>query len=276
MLHIQSLSVGYTDRLILRDFNLDILPGQVLAVAGPNGTGKSTLIRTISGVLPLRSGTISVDERDLTHVGFHERARYMAVVPQALSLPDDFSVYQTVLMGRTPHLDWLGHTNPHDHALVCAALKQTNVASFAERKIGQLSGGEQQLVLLARALAQDTPVLLLDEPTSHLDIEHQTRILNLVRKLALETNRVVLMVLHDLNQASLYADRIALLSGGQLFALGIPCEVLTSENLSAVYHIPTMIVPHPVYGTPLVLPDTQPASQMDSHPAYLVNTMQDV
>ena len=255
MLQIRSLSVGYTERLVLQDLSLEIVPGQVLAVVGPNGTGKSTLIRAISGVLKPRSGSIQVKGQDITAMDYRQRARYMAVVPQAHSLPANYSVYQTVLLGRTPYLSWLGQSNSADHELVRSALVQTRISALAERKIGQLSGGEQQLVLLARALAQDTPVLLLDEPTSHLDIEHQSRILSLTRQLALETNRAVLMVIHDLNLAALYADRVALLCEGKVHAFGTPCDVLTSENLAAVYHIPTVVVPHPVYGTPLVVPD---------------------
>jgi ABC-type cobalamin/Fe3+-siderophores transport system ATPase subunit len=268
MLKIKSLSVGYNNHPVLDDLNLEILPGQVLAVVGPNGTGKTTLIRAISGVLRPRAGQIRFDGRDLSHVNFHARARFIAVVPQAQSLPSDFSVYQAVLLGRTPHLNWLGHTGPRDHELVQAALEQASLSSLAEKQIGQLSGGEQQLVLLARALAQETPVLLLDEPTSHLDIEHQMHILTLVRKMALETNRAVLMIVHDLNLAALYADRIALLSNGRLFAIGVPSEVLTHENLSVVYHVSVAVVTHPIYGTPLILPGNLPATQVPSPSKY--------
>ena len=126
---------------------------------------------------------------------------------------------------------------------------------MAERRIGELSGGEQQRVLLARALAQDTPILLLDEPTTHLDLQHQSNLLNLVRLLASEKSLCVLMVLHDLNLAGLYADRVALISKGGIHAIGKPEEVLTAQNLSSVYHVPVDVIPHPEYGTPLVLPD---------------------
>jgi iron complex transport system ATP-binding protein len=255
MLNIQSLTIGYSNHPILSDLTMNVPPGQVLAVVGPNGTGKTTLIRTISGVIPSIDGTIQFGQRKLEHSGINERARFVAVVPQAHSLPNNFSIFQTVLLGRTPYLNWLGHTGSADNEIVEAALKKTGLTGMTDRLIGELSGGEQQLVLLARALAQDTPILLLDEPTAHLDIEHQSHILSLVRNLALETNKVVLMVVHDLNLAALYADRIAMLSQSRLYALGSPDEVLTSENLGAVYHIPTTVIPHPVYGTPLVLPE---------------------
>jgi iron complex transport system ATP-binding protein len=176
-------------------------------------------------------------------------------VPQARELPGAFSVYQTVLLGRTPYLSWLGKAGTRDHAVVSLSLERTDLVDMAERRIGELSGGEQQRVLLARALAQDTPIILLDEPTTHLDLQHQSNLLNLVRLLAREKSLCVLMVLHDLNLAGLYADRVALLANGSIYAIGKPEDVLTAQNLSTVYHVAVDVIPHPEYGTPLVLPD---------------------
>jgi iron complex transport system ATP-binding protein len=184
-----------------------------------------------------------------------QRARFMAVVPQARQLPGAFSVYQTVALGRTPYLGWLGKTGKSDDLAVQKALEQTQLSQLAERMVGSLSGGEQQRVLLARALAQSTPILLMDEPTTHLDLEHQTVLLNLVRSLAAEQNLAVLAALHDLNLASLYADRVALIAAGKIQAVGTPQQVLTSEQLSRVYHVTVQVMPHPQYGSPLVLPD---------------------
>jgi iron complex transport system ATP-binding protein len=184
-----------------------------------------------------------------------QRARLMAVVPQARELPGAFTVYQTVLLGRTPYLGWLGNAGQSDHAAVRRALEQTQATELAERHVGELSGGEQQRVLLARSLAQDAPVMLLDEPTTHLDLQHQSNLLNLVRTLAQEKDLTVLMVLHDLNLASLYADQVALMVAGRVHAFGLPGEVLTSENLTAVYRVPVSVIPHPEYGKPLILPD---------------------
>lgn len=258
MLQIQSLSVRYNGHDILNDVNLSIVPGQILSVIGPNGAGKSTLIRSISGVLALRQGKITVDGKDLTRMTAMQRARYLSVVPQARELPGAFDVYQAVLLGRTPFLGWLGRTGQHDHRLVDYALQATGLTHLAHRRLGTLSGGEQQRVLLARALAQDTPILLLDEPTTHLDLEHQSSILSLLRNLATEKHLAVLLVLHDLNLAALYSDRIAVVWQGSIGYEGSPEEVLTSENLSKVYHVPVQVIAHPEYGTPLILPESRP------------------
>jgi len=255
MLHIQSLSAAYGDHLILDHLDLEIPRGQILAVVGPNGAGKSTLVRTLSGVHPPLHGKVTLDGLDLIHLPPMQRARLVAVVPQARELPNAFTVYQTVLLGRTPYLGWLGAAGRVDHAVVRQALDMTSLLELSDRPVGQLSGGEQQRVLLARALAQDSPVLLLDEPTTHLDLQHQSNLLNLVRSLAREKNLTVLMVLHDLNLASLYADQVALMTSGKIFASGSPAAVLTMQNLTQVYHVPVKVIPHPEYGKPLILPD---------------------
>jgi iron complex transport system ATP-binding protein len=255
MLRIQSLSVAYDGHVVLEELNLEVRRGEILAVVGPNGVGKSTLVRALSGVIPPKRGQIILDGLDITRLSPIHRARLMAVVPQARELPGAFTVYQTVLLGRTPYLSWLGIAGNGDHAAVRQALEHTHALELAERRVGELSGGEQQRVLLARALAQEAPVLLLDEPTTHLDLQHQSNLLNLVRKQAREKNLTILMVLHDLNLASLYADRVALMVGGQIYAYGLPSEVLTSQNLSTVYHVPVNVITHPEHGTPLILPD---------------------
>ena len=255
MLSIQSLSTGYGSEVILDEVTLSVNPGEVLAVIGPNGAGKSTLIRAVSGVLRLRHGMVSAFDEDITRLVPMQRARYLAVVPQAKQLPSAFTVYQTVLLGRTPHLSWLGRPGESDHQRVRLAMERTQTVELADRRVSELSGGEQQRVLLARALAQDAPILLLDEPTTHLDLQHQSSLLNLIRELSTQKNLAILMVVHDLNLASLYADRVALLVSGRLQALGSPAEVLTAEILSQVYHVSVNVVPHPDYNTPLVLPD---------------------
>jgi iron complex transport system ATP-binding protein len=226
-----------------------------MAVLGPNGAGKTTLIRAISGVLPIQDGAIQVAGQDLRKMNARERAQWLAVVPQARQLPGDVPVYESVLLGRTPYLNWFGSSGASDHAAVRLALEATCLDSLAHRRVGDLSGGEQQRVLLARALVQDAPLLLLDEPTTHLDLQHQTVFLNLIRRLASEKRLAVLIILHDFNLASLYTDRVTLLLKGTVFDSGTPAEVITAENLSAIYRIPVNVIQHPIYGTPLVLPD---------------------
>ncbi|MBK8990079.1 MAG: heme ABC transporter ATP-binding protein [Chloroflexi bacterium] len=255
MLEIKNLSAAYGSRIILQDISLNIAPGQILAVIGPNGAGKSTLVRAVSGVLPAQKGQVSIGGRPLHSLTANQRARCLAVVPQARQLPGAFTVYETILLGRTAYLGWLGKTGSQDHEQAQWALQRTRLTDLAARKVGELSGGEQQRVLLARALAQAAPVLLLDEPTTHLDLQHQSGLLNLLRELALEQKLAVLIVLHDLNLASLYADRVALLVDGRIQAIGSPADVLTSSSLTAVFQVPIEVIPHPAYGTPLVLPD---------------------
>lgn len=224
MLEINHLSVAYGSNTILKDVTLEVSAGQVLAVIGPNGAGKSTLVKASSGVLSAKRGRITVNGKDIARLSASERARMMAVVPQARSLPLAFSVYQAVLLGRTPHINWLGQPKLSDHQQVLRALELTHSMDLSERRIGELSGGEQQRVLLARAIAQQTPVLLLDEPTTHLDLKHQSSFLNLIRKLAVEQNLAILLVIHDLNLGSLYSDKMALILDGQIQALGTPKE----------------------------------------------------
>jgi iron complex transport system ATP-binding protein len=228
--------------------------GEVVGLIGPNGAGKTTLIKALSGIQPVKAGSARIQGKDLFHMPARERASRLAVVPQARSLPADFTVWQTVLMGRTPYLGWLGTSSRQDNERASWALARTSTLQLADRPIGELSGGEQQRVLLARALAQDAPVLLLDEPTTYMDLKHQSILLKLVYELAHDHGIAVMMVLHDLNLVALHADRVALLVDGKLRALGTPGEVITPERLSEAYDLPLKVIPHPEYGTPLILP----------------------
>ncbi len=256
MIEIKELNVSYGPRRVLSNISLDVKAGETLALLGPNGSGKSTLIRALSGVVPA-TGSLCLSGRDLNGLNPAERARLMAVVPQTVSLPPAFSVWETVLLGRTPYLNFLGQISARDEEIARCALAKVDALDFAERRVGELSGGEQQRVLLARALAQSTPVLLLDEPTTHLDLQHQIGILELVHKLAREEKLTVLIALHDLNLAARYADRVALIVEGQIKALGTPKEVLRPELISQVYKWPVQVIQHPFLDTPLILPDIQ-------------------
>ncbi|OGO39912.1 MAG: hypothetical protein A2Z03_07715 [Chloroflexi bacterium RBG_16_56_8] len=254
MLRIENLYVNYGTRRVLHDVSLDVQSGEVLALIGPNGAGKSTLIRAVSGVIPAQSGHVRTNGDDFHSLTPIQRAKYLAVVPQAVSLPPAFTVWETVLLGRTPYLGFLGQPSRADEDLARRALERVNAQNLAERRVGELSGGEQQRVLLARALCQSTPIMLLDEPTAHLDLQYQVSLLDLVRGLAHDDNLAVLIALHDLNLAARYADRVALMVAGQIQATGTPREVLKSELISQAYCLPVQVVEHPLAGGPLVLP----------------------
>ena len=255
MLKIEGLSVSYGARKVLHAVSLEVQSGQVLALIGPNGAGKSTLLRAVSGVIPVQAGKVLADGADLLALPAMQRARHLAVVPQAVSMPPAFTVWETVLLGRTPYLNFLGQISEKDAQIARLALQRVDALDLAERRVGELSGGEQQRVLLARALAQSTPILLLDEPTVHLDLQHQVSLMETISSLAHNDHLAVLVALHDLNLAARYAERVALLVAGEVSAAGSPRQVLTPELISAAYHLPVRVVPHPFADVPLVLPD---------------------
>ena len=256
MLRIENLSVNYGARRILHDVSLNVQSGEVLALIGPNGAGKSTLIRAVSGVIPSASGSVQTNGDDFASLSPMQRARYVATVPQAVSLPPAFTVWETVLFGRTPYLGFLGQPSQKDEDIARQSLGRVSALPFADRRVGELSGGEQQRVLLARALCQSTPILLLDEPTAHLDLQYQVSLLELVHELAHKDDLAVLVALHDLNLAAHFADRIALMVAGNIKAIGKPNEVLQPELIEEAYCIPVHVVKHPFLDIPLVLPES--------------------
>ena len=254
MLHVKSLFVDYGPRKILQDIHFHLEPGNILAVIGPNGAGKSTLIRALSGVVPVSSGQIRYKDRDLININIEQRSRLIAVVPQAGHVPPAFTAWETVLLGRTPYLNWLGQSSEMDFEKVKQAMKKTSTTDLSHRIIGELSGGEQQRVLLARALAQDAPILLMDEPTTHLDLKYQINLLDQVQSLVKNDQISALIAMHDLNLVSRFADQIAILVEGKIMAYGTPKEVLQSDLLSEAYQIPLEVLQTNVTRTPLVLP----------------------
>ena len=250
---VNDLSVAYGERTALCGFDHTAKEGEITALIGPNGAGKTTAIRAISGTIPVRSGAVQVDGKDMRTLSHIVRARLISVVPQARQLGGAFTVWQTVMMGRTPYMSWVGKESAGDRRIVKQALAQTELEDFSERQIAELSGGEQQRVLLARALAQETGVLLLDEPTNHLDLKHQTRLLDLVRKLSLEKQLTVLMAMHDLNLAARIADKIILLVDGKIIRTGIPAKVMKADLLSEAYGVRVEIMDDPDTGRPVIL-----------------------
>ncbi|MDR5656557.1 heme ABC transporter ATP-binding protein [Halodesulfurarchaeum sp. HSR-GB] len=253
---VTDVSVTLGSVQALDSVSLEVEQGEFLGVIGPNGAGKTTLLRTISGVLSPSGGTVTVDGQDITALPSKASSRLVAVVPQETSLAFDFTVREVVEMGRTPYRNRMTLESSADEEMVTRALERTQTAAFADRDVGEVSGGERQRVLLARALAQDTPVLLLDEPTASLDINHQIRTLELVKSLV-EEGKTIMAPIHDLNLAAHYCDRLLLLADGKRTALGSPNEVLTESNLETAFGTDAVVTNNPVTGSVYVmaLPD---------------------
>ena len=253
LLVANAVTYRINDRALVDGVSLGVAAGEVLALVGPNGAGKSTLLKLLSGDLAPHAGEVTLDGRPLTRYGARELALRRALLPQQTILQFAFTARAVVTMGRHPHLGMAGDS-PTDAVMVEEALARTETLPLAERVYPSLSGGEQARVSLARVLAQEAPVLLLDEPTAALDLRHQQVVLRVARELARE-GAAVLAVLHDLNLAATHADRVALLADGRLVADGTPWEVLTAERLSAVFAHPVAVVPHPQRDCPLILPE---------------------
>jgi ABC-type cobalamin/Fe3+-siderophores transport system ATPase subunit len=238
LIAIEHLVVKYRERVAVEDLSLAVPAGTITAVIGPNGAGKTSLIRAASGVLSIHSGMITLSGKTLGELKPAERARLVAVVPQARALPEAFSARELVAAGRTPWMNWLGQASPRDQAAIQTAMQHTHTEELLERRVGELSGGEQQRLLLARALAQNAPLLMLDEPSAHLDLRYQIELLDLIRRLVDELNLGVLVALHDLNLVARIADQVVLLVNGKLKAAGSVGTVLRPELLSEAYGIP--------------------------------------
>ncbi len=248
----------YGRREALRDLSLEFPAGTFAGILGPNGAGKSTLVRALTGLLSPAVGEVLYGDRPVSRLSPAEVARRVAVVPQDVWVPFEYSVLEMALMGRAPHLGLLGLEGERDLRLARAALARLGLAELEDRPVSTLSGGERQRVLLARALAQETPVVLLDEPTAHLDIAHQVEILELLAALHRE-GRTVLAVLHALTLAARFCPRLVLLAGGAVAADGPPGAVLTEPRLREVYGADVLVSGHPEDGGPVVLPRRRPA-----------------
>lgn len=253
-LQAQSLSVGYGERLVVSGLDLDVLSGSVTAVIGPNGCGKSTLLRALGRLLPARSGAVVLDGKRIDRTPTREVAKVLAMLPQAPQAPEGLTVAELVARGRHPHQAWYRQWSPEDEAAVASALEMTGMDGLADRTVDELSGGQRQRAWISMALAQGTDLLLLDEPTTYLDLAHQIDVLDLVQRLHREFGRTVVMVLHDLNLAARYADRLVAMKDGRIVVEGPPADVLTEANLLDVFGLDARVVPDPVSDTPLVIP----------------------
>ncbi len=250
-LQVRGIRAGYGAEDILQGIDFDLHEGEVLGVVGPNGSGKSTLLRALTGLLPLRGGEVTVNDTPLENLGARQRARLCAVQPQVEAPLFDYTVGQFVLLGRHPLRAPLGPATEADRSAVERALGQTDLADLRARSIRSLSTGEWQRTLLARALAQDAPLLFLDEPAAHLDPGHRYAVHVLLRQLAREQKRAVLCVSHDLNLAAEFCDRLLLMCEGTIRALGVPSDVMKEDVLQDVFRCPSLrVAPNPFTGRP--------------------------
>ena len=247
-LQVQDLKISLSGRSILKGIQAEMPKKQFIGIIGPNGSGKSTLLKCIYRVLKPDNGAVYLDCKNLSHFSYRESAKKMAVVAQHNYYNFDFSVEDVVLMGRSPHKRSLERDTAEDYEIVSQSLKEVGMEEFRSRSFSTLSGGEQQRVILARALAQQTPCLILDEPTNHLDIKYQLQLMDIVKNL----NRTILSAIHDLNIALMYCDLIYVMRDGQLIAQGIPDRVLTQPLIREVYQVDAEII-RDKFGMPHIL-----------------------
>jgi iron complex transport system ATP-binding protein len=252
-LRLDNVSLGYGKQTVLHNVSLEAKPGEMLGIIGPNGSGKSTLVRGITRLIQPSSGKIFLDGTDVAHINRQKLAQLVAVVPQNPTLPEPFTALEVVLMGRTPHLGLLRYEGKKDLAIVKGVMKATGTLDFVERRVGELSGGERQRLTIARALAQEPKIILMDEPTANLDINYQIETLGLARHLCRKHKLIVLVTLHDLNLASQYCDRLVLLSKGRIYCQGIPERVINAQTIKDVYGAEVYVYPHPVNKLPATL-----------------------
>ncbi|GAB3618396.1 ABC transporter ATP-binding protein [Okibacterium endophyticum] len=254
VLATSGLGVGYDGRVVCDDVTVGIPAGSYTAIIGPNACGKSTLLRAIARILPLSAGTVLLDGKDISGVPTKALARQLGLLPQSSTAPDGIRVADLVARGRYPHQRMFDRWSAEDEAAVMHALEATEATSLSGRLVDELSGGQRQRVWLSMVLAQQTPVLLLDEPTTFLDIAHQYGLLELFGRLRDDLSRTIVVVLHDLNQAARYADHLIVMKDGAIVDAGHPVDVITAEMVNDVYGLPCRVVPDPETGTPMVIP----------------------
>lgn len=250
----RALTLGYDDVDIVRDLHVAIPEGRITMIVGANACGKSTLLRGLARLLRPRGGSVLLDGRSIHELPSREVARVLGLLPQTPIAPDGITVGDLVGRGRYPHQGWFRRWSAEDDRAVAEALAATGTAELADRPLSELSGGQRQRVWVAMALAQETDLLLLDEPTTFLDINHQVELLDLLTDLNRDAGRTIVAVLHDLNLACRYADHIIAMKQGRIAVEGVPAEVITAEVISDVFGLSCEVAPDPVSGTPMVLP----------------------
>ena len=256
ILEAREVDFSYYDGLVIKSVSLGLRKGDIVGLIGPNGSGKTTLLRILSGFLPPKSGSVCLSGRDLGEMSRRDIASLIAVVPQELEMLFSFSVWEMVMMGRTPHVGRLLGAGRRDREVVERVMERVGIQYLAGRPFQELSGGERQKVIVAMGLAQEPAILLLDEPTVHLDINHQVEVLELLRRFNSESGLTVLATMHDLNLAALYFDNLVLLNEGEIVSQGTPEEVLQEANIRRVFEASVEIQKHPTLGVPhmVILP----------------------
>ncbi|KZF04919.1 iron-dicitrate transporter ATP-binding subunit [Rhodococcus sp. EPR-279] len=253
-LHTDDITVGYDKSVVSENLTVEIPDGKFTVIVGPNACGKSTLLRALSRLLKPSRGTVLLDGKAISSYPAKEVARRLGLLPQTSIAPDGISVADLVARGRYPHQKLIRQWSTADEAAVIEAMNSTGVTSLSARPVDELSGGQQQRVWVAMVLAQQTPLLLLDEPTTFLDIAHQIELLDLLATLNRENGRTLVAVLHDLNHACRYADHIIAMKDGAVVTEGAPADVVTAELVEAVFGLPCRIIDDPESHTPLVIP----------------------
>ncbi|WP_194785608.1 ABC transporter ATP-binding protein [Actinomyces haliotis] len=253
VLAARGLRAGYAERDVITDLDVRVEAGSFTVIVGPNACGKSTLLRSLSKVLPPRAGQVLLDGAEIASMRPKAFAREVGFLSQSSTAPEGVTVHELVSRGRFPHQSVLHQWCQEDDAQVRLAMERTHVADLATRRVGDLSGGQRQRVWIAMALAQQTRVLLLDEPTTYLDLAHQVEVLELCRELNQRLGTTIVAVLHDLNQACRYADHLVAMREGRIVARGAPAEVVTAQCVEAVFGLPVSVIKDPLTGTPLVL-----------------------
>ncbi|BAH55282.1 ABC transporter ATP-binding protein [Rhodococcus opacus] len=249
-----NLSLGYGDRIIVDHLNLEVRTGVITTVIGPNGCGKSTLLRALGRLLKPRNGSVLLDGKAIGSMRTKDVARTLGMLPQAPVAPEGLTVADLVARGRHPHQSWLRQWSSDDEGEVAEALALTGVSDLADRPVDQLSGGQRQRAWISMALAQGTDILLLDEPTTYLDLAHSVEVLDLVDRMHEELGRTVVMVLHDLNLAIRYSDQLIVMRDGTIVASGAPKDIISAELLLEVFGLEAAVIADPVSDRPLVVP----------------------